>query len=100
MASPLDSLLGNNNYLSAKQVDDIHRNADRDKNQNSLHHTLGTGRYQSAAGDHIHDGSTGAALLDDVIIEGNLNTQAGVASAVTAIAQALEKLGAANNTVY
>lgn len=42
--------------LSPAEVNQLHRNADRDNSKESLHHTLGILPYQAASGAHTHDG--------------------------------------------
>lgn len=60
-------------YPDAKEVADFHRNSDRDKSKYSIHHSLGLGRYQASAGDHIHDGSSGTSLLGDSRFTGDVS---------------------------
>lgn len=83
---------------SAKVVEDFHRNSDKDHRKESQHHTIGTSRYQAAAGDHIHDGSTGVALLDGVAFSGNTVNVDDQAQLLSDIVAALVNLGAVDNT--
>lgn len=43
---------------SADRANEAHYRADVDASQRALHHTLGSGRNQSAPGNHQHDGLT------------------------------------------
>lgn len=44
------------------QTDAAHYRSDVDAGKQSLHHTLGNSRNQSAQGDHQHDGQTGLKM--------------------------------------
>ena len=61
-----------NEYPSAEVVDDFHRNSDLNQRFDSQHHTLGMDQYQAARGNHVHDGSTGVALMEGDSISGVL----------------------------
>ena len=41
-------------YVNSLSQSKTHDNIDTDNSASSIHHTLGTGQYQSAAGDHLH----------------------------------------------
>lgn len=56
--------------------DRAHDNADTDQYENALHHTLGNGGMQAAAGDHIHDGNNGLILEHSVLNNSGVNTHA------------------------
>jgi hypothetical protein len=47
-----------------KEVQDFHTNSDVDGSPKSLHHTLGPGPNQAAAGNHTHDGGGSTGLSD------------------------------------
>lgn len=47
---------------SAPEVNALHTADDTDSSPRAHHHTLGTGRNQSAPGNHIHDGITSPKL--------------------------------------
>lgn len=81
---------------SAKEVLDFHTHADTDGSPKAVHHTLGPGANQSAAGNHTHDGGSSALLfpLDGVTITGSRGGNAAVAS----IIGALVSLGATDST--
>ena len=53
---------------TAKESDRAHRNADTDGKSLSIHHTLGPGHNQAAAGDHSHNGGASVNLLDGYIV--------------------------------
>lgn len=82
----------------SKTVNDFHRNSDVDHRAESQHHTIGTSRYNAAAGDHIHDGSTGSALLDGVTFTGNAGSTDDQHTILKDITAALVNLGAEDNT--
>jgi hypothetical protein len=82
----------------AKVVDDFHRNSDVDHRKESQHHTIGTSRYNAAAGDHVHDGSSGVALLDGTAFSGNVVDVDDQAQLLKDIITALTNLGAVDNT--
>lgn len=51
---------------TAVEVNYIHTKDDVDGGQQSHHHTLGTGRNQSASGRHNHDGANGRLVGKDL----------------------------------
>jgi hypothetical protein len=55
------------NNLTATEVNALHRQSDRDTSKEALHHTLGPRPYQSAPGDHSHDGRS-SKILDPVSV--------------------------------
>lgn len=42
---------------TAEQVTEFHTFADTDSRDEAIHHTLGPGKFQAAAGDHGHIGT-------------------------------------------
>lgn len=81
----------------AKVVKDYHTNADTDGSAKAIHHTLGPGANQAAAGNHTHDGGNSAVLekpLEGVSITGSRATDAWRTSVIAA----LVKLGAIDGT--
>jgi hypothetical protein len=73
---------------TAKQVEDFHTNADKDGSPKALHHTLGPGPNQAAAGNHTHDGGNSASLtelLSDVTISGSRATAVPLQQLLTAL---------------
>lgn len=55
--------------ISAKEVQQIHKNADTDGSAKAIHHTIGPGPAQAAAGNHTHDGGA-TAVLDQYALAG------------------------------
>lgn len=87
-------------YLTAKEVSDIHRNSDVDLRYESQHHTLGMSQYQASPGNHTHDGESGVPLLDGVNLQGNYSNFNDVAKLLDQVIKALaEHLGAKDLTV-
>lgn len=81
---------------SAAEVSKFHTKADTDNRPESLHHTLGSGSSQAAAGDHNHRDGISAPLLDGITITG---TKAGANSVfLTSVANALRELGATDSS--
>lgn len=56
------------NIPTAEQVEKAHRNSDRDSRKEAQHHTLGPAPFQASPGDHKHDGSDSALILEGVTI--------------------------------
>lgn len=56
-----------NSPLSAEQVNILHLNADKDAGAGALHHTLGQGPSQAAAGNHSHNGKDSRRLKPDYL---------------------------------
>lgn len=48
--------------LSANEVEQLHRHADKDASQQAFHHTLGSAHNQAAPGDHSHDGGSSTTI--------------------------------------
>ena len=90
---PFSSPVGS---LSAKDVTEIHRNADVNKSQEAMHHTLGIQRNQASPGSHIHDGTDSEYLLAGVIFTGSRGST--TAAVIQQIMNALVRLGAVNST--
>jgi hypothetical protein len=78
--------------LSARQVQDLHRNADSDSSVFAIHHTLGIGQNQSSPGNHLHDGKTSKGLTgyvtnsSPIVVVGSRAGNAALASLLTALA--------------
>lgn len=53
--------------LSSEQVNALHLNADKDAGPGALHHTLGQGPSQAAAGNHSHNGRDSRRLKPDYL---------------------------------
>lgn len=81
--------------LSPDDVEEIHKKSDVDVRKESQHHTLGPRPSQAAAGDHKHDGSDSALLLEGVTITGS---RASSASIMPSVIAALVKLGATDSS--
>lgn len=58
---------------SAEDVARNHQNADTDTRAEAIHHTLGPGNSQGAAGNHRHRGGDSLPLLDDFTITGDVS---------------------------
>lgn len=63
----------------------LHENADTDGGVGSIHHTLGPGRFQAAAGSHRHDGGDSGLLLDGVNLTGSRSGGAALSSVIAAL---------------
>lgn len=79
-----------------KTVKDLHTNADTDGSPKALHHTLGPGANQAAAGNHTHDGGGSAIVspLEGTTITGSRATDAWR----TSVMAALVRLGATDGS--
>jgi len=93
---PVDKETTSKTSPPSEAVNDFHRNSDVDARKESQHHTLGNRPGNASPGDHVHDGQNGIALLDGVSF--TLSRTANVASILDQICDALEKIGAVNNT--
>ena len=69
----------------ADVVDRFHNNADTDKRKEAVHHTIGTGPNNAASGDHVHDGSSGVALMEGITITGSKGGNTALASVINAL---------------
>lgn len=81
----------------AQEVIDFHTNSDKDGSPKAIHHTLGPGPNQAAAGNHSHDGGNsakGIIPLDGLSLTGSRSGGA----ALTSVIAALVQLGATDNT--
>lgn len=76
-------------------VQQFHTHADTDARKESIHHTLGAGPAQAAAGDHNHDGSNSRLLLEGHTIVGSKNNPQQV---LPSIIECLVRLGATDST--
>ena len=79
---------------TTEEVEDFHTNSDVDLRAEALHHTLGSNPSQASPGDHNHDGSNSALILDGLSITGSRNSDAWRLS-VNAL---LKRLGADDNS--
>lgn len=61
--------------VGPKEVNDLHKHADRDVSALAMHHTLGPNPTQAAPGNHKHDGSTSSKLDDWRIGDIKLTTE-------------------------
>lgn len=80
---------------TAKAVNDFHTKDDVDSSFEAHHHTIGTRQDQASSGAHNHDGKNSKRLLQGVSISGSR----GSGAALISVIDALEKLGATDNTV-
>jgi hypothetical protein len=78
----------------AKVVTEFHKKDDVDSSQEAHHHTLGPRHDQAAAGDHLHNGTSGRPLLKGTTITGSKGGNAALASVIAA----LVKLGATDSS--
>lgn len=90
---PVDPVQGET--PDSNTVRKFHTNADTDGSEGSIHHTLGPGHHQAAAGDHDHRGGGSVALLEGHTIEGDRSD----GTALVSIIALLVELGAKDNTV-
>lgn len=80
------------NSLSARDVQNIHRNADSDATVFSVHHTLGINSGQASPGNHSHDGKSSKILSGyvannaPIAVVGSRGGNAALASLLTALA--------------
>ena len=82
------------NKPTTEEVENFHTNSDVDLRAESQHHTLGVSPSQASPGDHNHDGSNSAQILDGLAITGSRNSDAWRLS-VNAL---LVRLGADDNS--
>lgn len=80
---------------SSEQVAKFHEKADKDASPKALHHTLGPGTNQAAAGNHTHDGGNSAQLLSSFSFTGSRAT---FSSIELQMMNALVSLGVVDNT--
>lgn len=70
---------------TARQINQLHENADTNAGPNAAHHTLGVNRNQASPGDHVHDGKAskkvGAGL--GIVVTGSRGGNAALASLIT-----------------
>lgn len=83
-----------NPTLDSDAVRKIHEKADTDGSEIAVHHTLGSGRNQAAAGNHDHRGGNSVLLLEGETITGSR----GGGTALTSIIALLVTLGATDST--
>lgn len=84
-------------YLTAEEVQRLHKNADTDARAEAIHHTLGPNSGQAAPGDHTHDGTNSALILEGLILTGS-KTANPPSAVLGSIVNALVRLGATDNT--
>ena len=82
---------------SAEEVRRAHTNADTDARLEAIHHTLGSGNTQASPGNHRHDGSDSALLLEGFTLAGSKTANPPTAL-LGSIVQALVRLGAKDAT--
>lgn len=99
LRSIFDAQEGPDKYPSAKTVLDIHRNSDVDKNERAQHHTLGTGRYAAAPGNHKHDGENSLYLFEGVEFTGSIADPSAISSFLSKIIGTLVTVGAKDSTI-
>jgi hypothetical protein len=73
--------------FSPEEVQDIHSRSDVDASDKSQHHTLGTGRFQSSPGNHVHDGYRSSKIGQNmgITISGSRGGNAALASVIDAL---------------
>ena len=62
---------------SSEEVNFFHLNSDKDSSALALHHTLGSGPSQAAAGNHTHDGKNSPRIKIEDIEGGIWNVDGG-----------------------
>mgnify|MGYP000735848586 CR=1 FL=1 len=62
---------------SIEELNAFHLNSDKDSSKFALHHTLGQGANQAAAGNHTHDGKDSVQLDMNNILNGWVNLDGG-----------------------
>lgn len=86
----------NGSVPSAAEVARLHTKSDVDARPESLHHTIGGGGSQAAAGDHNHRDGISAPLLDGITLTGS---KAGAnAVFLASVAAAMRELGATDSS--
>jgi hypothetical protein len=60
-----------------EEVNLFHLNSDKDSSALALHHTLGSGPTQAAAGNHTHNGKDSARLDFNDLLNGWINMDGG-----------------------
>lgn len=76
-------------------VNKFHEKDDVDSSQTAHHHTIGLRQDQVSSGAHTHDGKNSRKILKGTSITGSRASGAALVSVI----DALEKLGATDNTV-
>jgi hypothetical protein len=69
-------------YASVQDVSLFHLNSDKDSSALALHHTLGIGPTQAAAGNHSHDGKDSVQLDWANVLNGWVNMDGGLPDTV------------------
>jgi hypothetical protein len=62
---------------SAEEVNLFHLNSDKDSSVFALHHTIGLGPNQAAAGNHTHNGKDSPRLDFNDLLNGWINMDCG-----------------------
>ena len=65
----------------------FHLYADTDTDGQAIHHTIGPGNNQAAAGTHVHNGSDSPLLFDGVVISGSRSSGAALLSVISLLQQ-------------
>lgn len=63
--------------MSPAEVNELHLYSDKDSSVTALHHTLGVGPTQAAAGNHTHNGKDSVKIKFDDIDGGWMNIDGG-----------------------
>lgn len=79
---------------TSDEVEKFHQNADTNARKAAIHHTIGTGDTNAAAGNHNHRGGDSIQLLTGITITGSR----GGNIALLSVIQALVALGATDTT--
>lgn len=79
----------------AQTVQDFHTNADTDKTDTAIHHTLGPSPSQASPGSHRHDGGDSVLLLEGFTVTGS---KASPSTVLPSIIACLTRLGAKDST--
>lgn len=82
------------NVFDPRVIGQLHKNADTDTGKTAIHHTIGPAPDQVASGAHTHDGNETRQLLLGINITGARGGNVALASVI----DALEALGATDNT--
>lgn len=85
---------GEQDAISAKDVNKFHNKSDVDSSATAQHHTIGPRANQVPSGTHNHDGRNSKKIFEGVTLTGAKGGNAAVASIVAALVQQ----GAIDNT--
>jgi hypothetical protein len=67
---------------NTEEVNAFHLNSDKDSSALALHHTLGVGPSQAAAGNHTHDGKNSPRVKFDDLEGGWMNIDGGTPTSI------------------